>query len=251
MRENEVTLILEGEVTLSDFAKTLSNFTSLMEALSQTVASTADIVWVIDDLQAGSAETTIIGISEQKEAVEKVVYAYEVVGKALAAGQPIPYPDTVVDKARAITQIINGRISAIRFQTAEHDSVIQSGPATRQRHPKIAAFGLVKGRIETLNRRRGFKVILYDDLFDKPITCYLDPEQEAQMREIWGKRVTITGIVERDPEHGRITSVKDITNISTLQEVDPESYRSAKGIIPWNEGDDLPEVTIRRLRDAN
>ena len=30
----------------------------------------------------------------------------------------------------------------------------------------------------------------------------------------------------------------------------PGSYRAARGVVPWQPGDELPEVAIRRLRDS-
>src|SRR5690554_3008171 len=236
MPGNEVTLSLEGEVTLEDFAKTMTNFMSLMNELSSNVAAAAHIDWIIEDLQTGSAMATALGVSEQEGAVQRVVRAYEVVWEALERGGPIPYSDEVAEKARAITQVIDGRISAIRFQTSEMDAVIHSALGEGKRKQLISAFGLIKGRVETLNRRKGLKFTLYDDIFDKPITCYIRPELEKSMLEFWGKRVTVAGVLSRDPVHGRVVSVRDISDISLVLEVEPESYKIARGVIPWSEG---------------
>lgn len=251
MPGNDVTLALEGEVTLEDFAATLTNFTQLMDELSKFVAQSADIVWVIDELHAGSAEVTAIGVSEQTEAVTRAVRAYEVIAESLETGQSIPYPSNVTDKAVAITRVINGRISAVRFQTSEVDRVVSTAFTGQARKSNISAFGMVKGQVETLNRRRGLKFTLYDDVLDKPIICHIRPDQEELVREIWGKRVMVTGIIEREPEKGHARSVKEVTDISLVIEVDPESYKVARGVIPWYEGDEPPEVSVRRMRDAN
>jgi len=250
MPENDVTLALEGEVTLADFAKIMANFTGLMDELSNMVASTSNIVWVVDELEAGSAEVTAVGVSEQIEAVQRTVRAYEVVAEALADGNPIPYPPSVIDRVTAITQVINGRISAVRFQTSRVDTAVYARLGGRHRNPNLAAFGMVKGRVETLKRRKKLEFTLYDDVLDKPITCSITPEQEEVVRDIWGKRVTVTGLVERDPEHGYPRSVKEILNIDLVAEAEPGSYQVARGIIPWQEGDELPEVAIKRVRNA-
>lgn len=45
---------------------------------------------------------------------------------------------------------------------------------------------------------------------------------------------------------GELESKHEITQICPKG-----SYKQARGIIPWREGDELPEVLIRRIRDGN
>ena len=71
------------------------------------------------------------------------------------------------------------------------------------------------------------------------------------MRGIWGKLVTVTGRVTRDGETGQARAVREITAIDPIPEVKPGSYKIARGALPWQEGDEPAEVSLRRLRDEN
>ena len=59
--DNTLTLALEGEVTLADFSEAMKDFRALIAALSKEIGGKTKIDWRIDDLNAGSAMTTIRG----------------------------------------------------------------------------------------------------------------------------------------------------------------------------------------------
>ena len=109
--------------------------------------------------------------------------------------------------------------------------------------------GSIDGTVETLQRRNGYAFTLYDTLLDRAITCHLRPDQEDLMREAWGKRVRVTGYIGRDPLTGRALDIRDIWEIQILPEIAPGSYKAALGILE-NDDSTLPEVLVRRLRDA-
>lgn len=250
MADNTLTLELEGDVTLADFAKSVQHFNRLIAELSHEVAGDANIDWYIDDLQAGSALATIAGVYTDEAAVQSVIQAYEKVGEALQAYRPIPYSRTVEQEARAIVRLVDEKITAVRFQTARADFVVYSEftPNLRLSAKPRTSFGTVKGRVQTLSSRGKLKFTLYDNIFDKSITCYLSTGQEETMKDVWGELVTVTGQVTRDSETGRAKTVRDITAIEPVRFVAPGSYRRAKGALSWIDGEPA-EILIRQLRD--
>ena len=153
-------------------------------------------------------------------------------------------------KAVAITQKIRDKITAVRFQTARTEYVLygsfdtQIKPAAKPR----ASFGTVKGRVQAISSRGRLKFTLYDNLFDKSVTCYVQDDQEETMKDIWGEIVTVTGYVTRDSENGRAKTVRDITAIDPVRIVEPGSYKRTRGVLSWMD-DEPAEVSIRRLRD--
>lgn len=252
MVDNTLTLALEGDVSLTQFRETINHFANLVDLLSKEVAPEVHIDWFIEDLQGGSALATIAGFAETEEPVLRVVRSYETVGTQLKSGDRISFSQQVEREARSITQVVSGKIISVRFETAETDTVIYSALATKQRRtgePRVS-FGAVKGRVQALSNRSGLKFTLYDSLFDRPINCYLRPEQEAQMVQIWGKDVHVMGRVTRNLDTGQPVNVRDITHIESAITSQGESYRTARGIFAWEGSDELAEVTIRRLRDA-
>ena len=73
--------------------------------------------------------------------------------------------------------------------------------------------------------------------------------QETIIREAWGRRAVVEGVVTRDAESGRPTSVRNISSIEILPDNMP-GYQEARGIVPVPDGAPSPEIIIRRLRDG-
>lgn len=251
MSRKTVTLALNGDVPLGAFSDALRHLTALLDSLTRDIAKGTPIEWVIDDLQAGSALTTALGIAEDEYALDQVIEGYIVVGEALEQGRPIPYSRRVQRAAAGITGILDGKVTSIRFETEQRDATIVSPAEQGKRSPTMRfAYGTVKGTVQTLTSRHGLRFTLYDALFDKAVSCYLQPGYEETMRDVWGRRVVVSGRVGRDPVHGRAVIVRGIKRIDQIPDAETGSYRRARGIIPYHQGMELPEVTIRRLRDA-
>ncbi len=252
MPDNTLTIALEGDVSLNQFRETLNRFTNLVFSLAREVAPGIDIDWLIDDLQAGSAIATIVGLAQEEEPVIRVVRSYGKIGNALEHREPIPFSSNIVREAKALTEVIGGNIVSVRFMTAESDSIIY-GAFDLERTISLmrrTSFGVVKGKVQTVSNRGKLKFTLYDSTFDKAVPCYLQEGQEDLMREIWGKSVIISGRITREPDNGRPISVREITSIDPLIVVDPGSYKIARGILATENDTEPAEVSIRRLRDA-
>src|SRR5438046_3046240 len=101
MANDTLTLKLQGEVSLADFAKAIARFDSLVRALTENVAS-GSIEWAVDDLQPGSATTTTLGTAQTLEPLLRVRRAYLLVGQALDAGDHVAYPPAVPDPTAGI-----------------------------------------------------------------------------------------------------------------------------------------------------
>lgn len=249
MAKNTLTLKLQGEVPLAEFAKAMGHFSALVEALTDDVSGTADIEWEISKLEAGSATAVIIGRSLYEGSVEKVVQAYEIIGSAVKNKKPIPYSDNIIKEAHALTSLLNGKIKAVEFVTDDLITSIDKPIELIETVQKEYSFGVVSGTVETLSKRGKLRFILYDSLFDRAVNCYLSAGQEHIMLDAWDKRIFVAGQVYRDYETGRPTDVREINYIQPISDVQVD-FMSLAGIIPWSDGDEYPEEVIRRLRDA-
>jgi hypothetical protein len=248
--DNILTLALEGEVTLADFSEATKEFRALIAALSQEIGGKAKIDWRIDDLNAGSAMTTIRGISPHPEIIAGVVRAYATVGSALQAQAPIPYSEKVRQSALRLRKRVKGSINSIRLETPFSEAIITRETQGNREATITYTYGQVQGIVQTLTNRGGLRFILYDIIFDKPISCYLDEGYEHIMRGAWGRKVAVSGMIGREPEQGRPIVVRHITTVDILDDTPPGSYRDARGVIPHEEGDKKSEVIIRGIRDA-
>jgi hypothetical protein len=246
MNNDTLTIELNGEVSLSDFSESIRNFKSLIDALSKEIGTSTKIDWMIEDLNSGSALTTIRGYSDDIPSVEKVVQAFSIIGNSLLNKQSIPYSEEISKKALALTKIINGKITSIRFETIFGDSVIAS-TANEKTTGIIYSYGSIKGTVETVTKRRSHKFILYEQIFDRAIPCYLDEEQEEKMRDAWGKIVTVSGLIGRQPDTGCPVNITNISHIQVHKPTLPGSYRAARGILKLRK---RSEDIIRSMRDA-
>ena len=252
MSDNTMTIALEGDVLLSQFSEAMRHFFNLIDLLSREVAEDTQIEWFIDDLQTGSAIATIAGIADDNESVQKVIYAYGDIGKSLQKHKPIRYSKNVAKEAISITGLLNGNITAVRFETAESDSIIYSlfDEESPRTVTQTVSFGTIKGRVQSMSNRKGLRFTIYDPLFDKGISCYLEKGQESFLKEIWGQTISVTGRIVREPDNGRPFKVRDITSIDPVKIVEPGSYRVARGIFFDPQDKEPAEISIRRIRDA-
>jgi len=250
MADTTVTLVLEGEVPLKAFAQAMDGFSSLVASLSEEVGDGARIDWRIESLEASSALATAQGLSDIQSAVDKVVHAFLEVGEAEEHGTPIPYSPKVKRAAEKIASVLNGKVSAVRFETAEGEATLYSRSEPVPEHRLLRAHGAVTGRVQTLSNRGTLKFTVFDLLNDRAVSCYLDPDREELMRGVWGRIATVEGWVTRDARTGRPLSVRRVARVMTRPEVEPGSFRGAAGAVPARSGSLSAEAAIRQLRDA-
>jgi len=249
--KNTVSLKLNGDVSLSDFTKVMNHFTNLIELLTSEVGKQAEVDWDIAKLEGGSATAVVIGRSIDEIVVDKIIQAYEIVGQAITENKPIPFSDTIAIEARSITHVINGKIKSIEMRTDEFKTIINSSMVEEISEEEMNySFGTVIGWVETLSKRGNLRFVLYDTMFDRAVTCYLAKDQEGLMLDAWDKKIAVAGKVYRDLETGRPYQVREVNYIEEKSRSPQGSFMLAQGIIPWVEGDELPEEQIRRYRDA-
>ena len=247
MPNNTMTLALTGEIPFDAFAETMANFNALVNALGNELDAKEGVEWFIDSLEHSSTIATIRGESVAPGKVGKVVDGFAKVGRALEKNVSIPFSPNVARHARAIAGVLDAHVTSIRFETAEEDIIISTPPP--RLNSVAPAYGAIEGRVQTLTNRFTLRFTLFDVLYDRAVSCYLDERREDLMREAWGKRAIVEGLVTRDPQTGRPLSIRRITNIHLLQETESD-YRDARGIAPAPDGVPLPEDIIRQLRDG-
>jgi len=252
MPDTTVILALEGEVRLNQFVEAVQHFQKLLWQLTQEVANSVEIQWELDDLQYGSALMAVAGHADDEETVLKVIAAFEQVAYSLQHDEPIPYSRSVLKVVESLTKLIGGEVRAMRLSTAKTEAILYAGFNTEQRpSPKpMVSFGSVKGRVQSISNRGKLRFTLYDVLFDKPVSCFVDEELQATLTDIWDEMVWVTGRVTRQPDTGQAFSVREISHIERVRMVSSGSYRQARGILAGTTHPEPAEVSIRRLRDA-
>jgi hypothetical protein len=256
-----VTLALQGTVSLADFSAAVSRFHALIAALATDV-QVEDVEWKLDGLDYSSAITTARGVPVNGSApdrIERVVHAYLEVGEALESGATIPFRPPVQKEAQGLADLLkkSPEIEAVRFETAEAEAIVREPAIELPPDSRLvkatkheASYGSVTGRVQTLSSRNSLRFVVYDHIHDRAVSCYLVEGRESMMRQMWDRVATVEGWVSRDPGTGRPLTVRQVSKVTPLTEVEPWDYLRARGVIPRGDNDDPPEAQIRRLRDA-
>lgn len=247
MAKNTLTFELGGRVEIADFADGVTAFRRLVVALTPR---NAGVAWVIEDLQPGSAVVTLRGESDDPTAVERIVDDYEKIGAALSWHEDLPQLNQRALSASYAIRELTGATDYVRFETPDIEYTIYRNGHTPNRPAARVSIGAITGTIQTLSNRGGLRFNLYDTLHDKAVACYLAPGQDELMREAWGRRARVTGRISREASTGRPIAIRQIVAVETLSAAPPGSYRQARGAVPWQPGDPMPEDVIRQLRDA-
>lgn len=254
-----VTLALQGTVSLSEFSTAVVRFHNLVAALA-TEAQAGSANWEIDALEAGSASMTARGVTDNgvsPERIDRVVHDYLEVGRALEQRVTIPYSPSVRREAEALVDVLKGTgIEEVRFETDESEAIVRQVSEARDGGRRVEptkrreAYGAVTGRVQTLTSRNRLRFIVYDHVHDRAVSCYLVQGREDMMREMWDRMAHVEGWVTREPESGRPLAVRRVTRVTPIREPDPRAYLRARGALPLGPDGEMPERTIRRLRDA-
>lgn len=144
MANDSITLALSGDVSLDQLAAAMKDLSTLVDALQAEIAGQERAEWIVEYLDAGSATMTFAGQAAAEETVERIVRAYAVVGRSLEAGDPLPYSRKVENAARRITSVLDGTVTAVRFETPEQTATVVSPSAKAETQRQLHAYGSVE-----------------------------------------------------------------------------------------------------------
>ncbi|MBI1844596.1 MAG: hypothetical protein HYR89_08330 [Actinobacteria bacterium] len=249
-----VTLRLDGSVTVANFAKATSNFAKVLTELSKERDAGTRIEWVISGLEYGSAILTAAPLpvsDEDAELVPTLVLDFIAVARHVSE-HPAQLDRPVLRLVRTISEIAVDEDHEVVFETADEEVAFvhrnQGGPSPVRSKPVL---GMIRGRVQTLQQRKGLRFVLYDLVHDKAVTCYLTEDQEDLMRDAWGRMVEVTGMITRDEITDRPRAIRRVADVQVLEEgVGAFAFRRARGAVSPAPGSPASEVLIRRVRDA-
>jgi hypothetical protein len=247
---DSVTFRLDGEVTIEQLSDAFVRFRAVLEALEEDQG--ARVRWVLAGLDYGSAAATARAEPLDEDSAAKIPAITE---RYVAAGRQVSRGE--VDTSRRLLRVVRDLTdladekNRIILETAD-DEVIFTAPVNHA--PGVVgpqttkSFGTVRGRVETLSHRKGLRFTLYELTSDRPVSCYLQAEDEDQMRDAWGHVADVTGVVTRDADSGRPLAVRRVTTVDVVNEGETMGFLKARGAVG---GSEPAERVIRRIRDAS
>lgn len=250
MPKAELTLHIDGDVILSDFARRLSHLDRMVRRMT-TELNLPRSQWSVSDLDAGSATSTISAEVETVEIAEVIEESYLNVGRAVSLSQPslVPFSESVLSEARAIAATSYGRVQEVEFIAADQAIRLLTEAERLQLPERVGAYGAVRGTAETasVHNRQFFTV--YEATRGVPVKCYPREQSLDVLRSILGSAVLVSGWVRRDLETGRPIDVKGAT-VEPLEVVLPGAWREAIGILQVSPEGLSAEEAVRRFRDG-
>ena len=244
MAKNTVTFALGGRVEIQKLAEGISAFQRLITALTRQ----SGVVWIVEDLQPGSAVATLRGEADDPAKIEQIVSDYGHIGRLLQRRESLEYGSRIVMASHAIRNLAQS-VEYVRLETPDADYTIYGNEQASQ--PRLTkSVGSITGRVQTLSNRGSLRFNLYDTVHDQAVGCYLQQGQEELMREAWGRRACVSGTISRELPTGKPVGIRQILGVEILKDIAPGSYRQARGAVPWNGGNKMPEEIIRQLRNA-
>lgn len=128
--------------------------------------------------------------------------------------QPPYFNQRALKGARTLSSLTEGkkrRVTYIRIRTSGKPCELTPRITTsveRLMSGTREAFGSVEGRLRTVSDSDGkLQFVVYDDLYNKGVNCFVSEETEAQVIKAFRKRVLVQGLVKSDKD-GRPISIK-------------------------------------------
>ena len=213
---------LGGEVTLNLLQDALGRFSGVLDALRERHAANVD--WMVAGLDYGSVSTAVRAVPLDNSASPRIAAMCD---EYLDAAVSIQSGD--VDFTLPLHQQM---YKLLRLADEAHPVVVATDGQRVEIETPISLDGLggpkryktlgtLRGRVETLSRHNKLNFRLYELHTGVPVTCYMGPDDEATMRDVWGYTAEVTGTISRDINTDKPLTMRSITKVQPVDEGEP------------------------------
>jgi hypothetical protein len=115
------------------------------------------------------------------------------------------------------------------FKTMQKGAVQPTAPAI------CVSIGVITGVVRAISDNPNLKISVTDNLFEKVVNCYLEPEQAELARKFWRKPVSVTGLLYRDAVTGRPIEMREVYQIEPLPPPVIGALMDARGVYSGTE----------------
>jgi hypothetical protein len=204
--EEFLTLEFAGDVSPADFQRIVEGFFKLVQGVE---VAGEDISWAVK-VKKGSQ---LVGVRPTSPTIDGALVSRTVAEGISLLEQRVQMPRGFTEDAlRGLRTIAKAseNPSAPRLWAgfvSYHVSQRVANNVSELLEGKVAEYGSVSGKLETVSERNGFRFIVYDALWDHPVHCHIKEKDIARVMEAFGRRVEVFGQVHYRHD-GRATSVE-------------------------------------------
>jgi len=105
---------------------------------------------------------------------------------------------------------------------------------------EVAGRGKVAWRIEDLQTASAIATVRGEstdpEAAPRVVRAFASVGEALQERGAWGRKVTVSGLIGREPYQKRPVVIRQIKEVKILKDVTPGTYRQARGILKREEG---------------
>lgn len=240
-QHRRVVLNLDGDVTPAQFLRGVKDFFGVLKAVSESVTGkSGGVRWSIS-VESGSNLIVADGHVGEKTAPGDVFTTVSAITggfEALAHGTteaPPYFSEHALDLTHDLAQLAeSGRAGGLeKVEIRGNGSTVPlsaqaAASVNAIRGKEHKAIGSVEGRLQTASDGRGFRVVVYDILRDRPVECrFSDDTLLEDALGAFGRRVSAFGMVtyreDGTPLRVRVDKLKVFTREEELPP--PEAAR--------------------------
>ena len=208
--DTAITLELEGsEITPEKFRKGVVAFIGLLEALTKTVCRDAPAVeWRMQVKSGSNLVGAFVADGANAAHVRKILALaalgldqFEIEGEV-----PPVYPDNAVRYVRDLSTLAarrpddDTRVSVWVERKRREITVALSAAAKSALGAGFDEYGTVEGKLSVLSERQGVHFVVYERVWDHPVTCTVAEHLLDTLMALWRKRVAVHGVVHYRPD---------------------------------------------------
>ncbi len=239
--DNSVTLDFDGHlVTPEAFRKAVNAFVDLIREVSKEISGSGPkLQW---NISVASGSRLVIARPVADPATRRIAKEATIAIRngiqRLESGAitaPIYFTETALKATREL-----GALQDKGAKTIEYVRIRTNGTAEEVTEKAVSsaitlitgqhqALGCIEGKLQTISERGTFQFVVWDDLFDRGVCCFVDQELMAEAVKYFGKRIAAFGIVQYDRD-GRpvsidVQTIKPFPDVTTLPPI-----KSLRGI---------------------
>lgn len=215
------------------FKKAIRHFYDFIEEITSNIANRRNAIKWNVEVKEGSARFINHPITEDFEFQDRIPYVYSAIQEGLItlskeAHRPAAYSDFALESLRDFMNLQKyGLHYKVKIDSQElpNDESIMTNINELLGY-KDEAFGSIEGKLKTITAQRGLKVILYEDLTNRAIKCYIDDDMLRKAFDAFDKKAYVFGLL-RYNLHGepisihvkQIEAFKDQSSIPSIRDI--------------------------------